>query len=55
MRLVELSGLEIFVHDEALEIAGLNHSDLISIENLKIIGIEEISQILQKAEACFHY
>ncbi|MFX0081796.1 MAG: DsrE family protein [Candidatus Hodarchaeota archaeon] len=55
MRLVELSGLEIFVYDEALEIAGLNHSDLISIENLKIIGIKEISQILEKAEVCFHY
>ncbi|MFX1346524.1 MAG: DsrE family protein [Promethearchaeota archaeon] len=55
MRLVELSGLEIFIHDEALEIAGLDQSDLISIDTMNIISIKEISQILQEADVCFHY
>jgi sulfur relay (sulfurtransferase) DsrF/TusC family protein len=55
MRLVELSGLEISIHDEALEIAGLDRSDLIPIDTLKIIGIKEISQLLQEADVCFYY
>ncbi|MFW9941208.1 MAG: DsrE family protein [Candidatus Thorarchaeota archaeon] len=55
LRLLELSGLEIFIHDEALEIAGLDQSDLISIDTMNIISIKEISQILQEADVCFHY
>jgi sulfur relay (sulfurtransferase) DsrF/TusC family protein len=55
MRLIELSGLEIYLYDEALEIAGLDYSDLISVDNLKVVSIKEISRLMQDAEVCFHY
>ena len=37
MRLIELSDLEIYVLDEALEAADMDHFDLISNDNLKVV------------------
>ena len=55
IRLIELSDLEIYVHDKALEIAGLEEEDLIQNENLKVIDIEMISKLILEAEMCFKY
>lgn len=55
MRLIELSDLEVYVHDKALNSAGLKQSDLISYENLKIVSNEEISQLIIKANMTFKY
>ena len=55
MRLIELSDLEVYVHDKALDSAGLEQSDLISYENLKIVSNEEISQLIIEANMTFKY
>jgi len=55
IRLMELSDLEIYVHDEALETAGLKVEDLIQNENLKVINMEDISKLILDAEMCFKY
>ena len=55
MRLIELSDIEVYVHDEALNSAGLEQSDLISYENLKIVSNEEISQLILEADMTFKY
>ncbi|MFX1387814.1 MAG: DsrE family protein, partial [Promethearchaeota archaeon] len=48
-RLMELSELEILVHDEALEIAGMKSSDLILKDNVKIVDTRKISQLISEA------
>ncbi|GAH08262.1 unnamed protein product [marine sediment metagenome] len=55
MRLIELSELKIFIHDEALDIAGMAVSDLISSENIKVINIEQISKLILEADMTFKY
>ena len=55
MRLIELSDLEVYVHDKALDSAGLEQSDLISYKNLKIVSNEEISQLIIEANMTFKY
>ena len=55
MRLMELSDIEVYIHDEALNSAGLEQSDLISYENLKIVSNEEISQLILEANMTFKY
>ena len=54
-RLIELSGLEIYVHDEALEIAGLDQSDLLAIDSIKIVDVKEISRLILEADMSFKY
>ena len=55
IRLIELSDLEIFVHDKALKKAGMIESDLTPIENLKVVSTEKISQLLLEADMSFKY
>ncbi|MFX0042484.1 MAG: DsrE family protein [Candidatus Hodarchaeota archaeon] len=55
MRLIEFSEIEIYVHDEALIVAGLDRSDLIQYNNLKVINMNEISKIILEADMCFRY
>lgn len=55
IRLMELSDLEIYVHDDALETAGLEIEDLIQNENLKVVDMEIISKLILEAEMCFKY
>lgn len=55
MRLMELSDLEVFVHDEALKTAGLDSSELIAYENLIIVNSEKISQLILEADMSFKY
>jgi sulfur relay (sulfurtransferase) DsrF/TusC family protein len=54
-RLIELSDLEIYVHDEALEFAGIEPSELILNDNVKIITIKEISKIILESDISFKY
>lgn len=55
LRLMELSDLEVYIHDKALNLAGMEQSDLISYENLKIVSYEEISQLIIEANMTFKY
>ncbi len=55
MRLIDLSGLEIYVHDEAMGEAGMVRSDLLQIDNIKVVNIEEISQLILDADMSFKY
>jgi len=55
MRLIELSELEIYVHDTAMGEAGMVRSDLLSIDNIKVVSIEEISQLILDADMSFKY
>jgi sulfur relay (sulfurtransferase) DsrF/TusC family protein len=55
MRLMELSGIEVFIHDKALDTAGMTDSDLISNENIKVVSREEISQLIVNADMSFKY
>ena len=55
MRLIELSDLEIYVHDEALEEAGMDVSDLIPGDNIQIVDVEKISELISQAEMSFKY
>jgi sulfur relay (sulfurtransferase) DsrF/TusC family protein len=55
MRLIELSELELYVHDTAMEEAGMVRSDLLPIDNIKVVSIEEISQLILDADMSFKY
>jgi len=55
IRLIELSYLEIYIHDDALKTAGIEITDLILEENTKIIGTQEISQLIFEADMSFKY
>jgi sulfur relay (sulfurtransferase) DsrF/TusC family protein len=55
IRLIDLSELEIYIHDEALNMAGLTASDLLPIETIKIVNFEEISQLILNADMSFKY
>lgn len=54
-RLMELSDLDIYVLDSALEIAGISVPDLIEYENLKIANIKEISKLILDADVTYRY
>jgi len=55
MRLIELSDLEIYVHDKALEDAGMVVSDLMPGDNIKVVNIEKISELIAEANMSFKY
>ncbi len=55
MRLIELSDLEIYVHDKALEDAGMVVSDLMPGDNIKVVNIEKISELITEANMSFKY
>ena len=55
IRLIELSDLEVYVHDNALETAGLEIKDLIENDNLKVVDMNIISKLILEAEMCFKY
>jgi len=55
MRLIELSELEIYIHEEALRVAGIEKIDLILEKNIKIIGTRQISKLILEADMSFKY
>ena len=54
-RLMELSDLEVFVLDSALEIAGIKTSELIEYDNVKVVSMQEISKIILEADVMYRY
>jgi len=54
-RLIELSDLEIYALDSALEIAGINPSDLIEYDSVKVASMQEISKIILEADVMYRY
>jgi len=54
-RMMELSDLEVYVLDSALEIAGIKHSDIIDFANVKIVSFEEISKLIIEADVTYRY
>ena len=54
-RLMELSDLDIFVLDSALEVAGIKDSDLIDYDNVKVATMKEISQLILEADVTYRY
>lgn len=55
LRLIELSELEIYIHDEALELAGIEPSDLVLEDNIGIVDISKISELIIEADMSFKY
>ncbi|MDX1798081.1 MAG: hypothetical protein R3255_05485, partial [Candidatus Lokiarchaeia archaeon] len=55
LRLIELSELEIYAHNEAIENLGLEFSDLILHDNIKVVDIKEIAQLILNADMSFKY
>ncbi|MHA1527031.1 MAG: hypothetical protein ACTSQD_08360 [Promethearchaeota archaeon] len=55
IEIADLSDLELCVLDSALEDAGLTNEDLIEYENLKIINIDELSDLIEKADVSFRF
>ena len=53
--MLELSDIEVFVLDSALEIAGLNENDLIEFENVHIASMKEISEYILKADFTYRF
>jgi len=54
-RLMELSDLEVYALDSALEIAGISHSDLIEFDNIKVASMREISKFIIEADVMYRY
>jgi len=55
MRLIEFSEIEIFLHRDALNVAGLEANDLIVKKNVKIVDLKQISQLILGADMTFKY
>ena len=55
LRLIELSDLEIYVHEEALKSAGITSSDLILSDNVRAIDTKMISTLILEADMSFKY
>jgi len=54
-RMMELSDLDVYVLDSALEIAGLKQSDLVDFENVKVASNKEISKFILEADVTYRY
>ena len=54
-RLIELSDLEIYALDSALEMAGIIPSDLIEYDNVKVASMQDISKIILEADVMYRY
>ncbi|MFX1316858.1 MAG: DsrE family protein [Promethearchaeota archaeon] len=55
LEMADLSDLELYVIDSSLYDAGLTKEDLIEYENLKIINIDELSNLINNADTCFRF
>ena len=54
-RMMELSEINIYALDSALEIAGLDVSDIINFENVKIASINDVARMLLEADITYRY
>lgn len=53
--MLELSDIEIYALDSALEIAGLNDNDLLNFDNINIATLKEISEYILKADVTYKF
>jgi sulfur relay (sulfurtransferase) DsrF/TusC family protein len=53
--IADLSDLELYVVDQALEDAGMSTEDLIEYENLKIVTIDEVVDLIENADTSFRF
>jgi len=54
-RLMELSDLDVYALDSALEIAGIKDSDLRDYDNVKVASMQEISKFILEADVTYRY
>ncbi len=54
-RMMELSDLDVYVLDSALEIAGIKQSDLVEFDNVKVASNKEISRFILEADITYRY
>jgi len=54
-RMMELSDLDVYVLDSALEIAGIKQSDLVEFDNVKVASNKEISKFILEADITYRY
>jgi sulfur relay (sulfurtransferase) DsrF/TusC family protein len=55
LEMADLSDLEVFIIESALADAGLTKDDLIEYENLKIIGYDELTDLIANADTSFRF
>ncbi|MFX1389519.1 MAG: DsrE family protein [Promethearchaeota archaeon] len=55
LEMADLSDLEVYIIETALMEAGLTTEDLIDYENLKIIDIDELTDLIENANTCFRF
>ena len=55
MEIADLSDLELYVVDQALQDAGMSAEDLVEYENLKIISIDELVELIENADTSFRF
>jgi len=55
LEIAELSDLELYVLDTALEDAGMTPDDLVEYEFLKIINVEELTIMIEQANTCLRF
>ena len=55
LEMADLSDLELYIIDSDLKDAGMDADDLIEYENLKIVGLEEVVDLMEQANACFRF
>jgi sulfur relay (sulfurtransferase) DsrF/TusC family protein len=55
MEIADLSDLELYVVDQALQDAGMTNDDLVEYENLKIITIDEVVDLIENADTSFRF
>ncbi len=55
LEMADLSDLEVYIIESALTDAGFTKADMIDYENLKIIGYDELTDLIANADTCFRY
>ncbi|MHA1234846.1 MAG: DsrE family protein [Promethearchaeota archaeon] len=55
MEIADLSDLELYIVDQALQDAGMSADDLVEYENLKIITIDEVVDLIENADTSFRF
>ena len=55
LEMADLSDLEVYIIESALFDAGLTKADMIDYENLKIIGYDELADLIANADTYFRY
>jgi len=55
LEMADLSDLEVYLIDNALDEAGLTRDNLVDYENLKIINYDDLTELIANADTCFRF